>query len=225
VSTNTRIADKETYLIDVIQEMGKPWPGNRTVNIVCHGHSVPAGYFTTPVVNSLEAYPHLLFVELKKRFAYAVINVIVTAIGGENSEQGAARIESDVLCHKPDVVTIDYALNDRDMGLPRAEAAWRKMIETALARGVKVILLTPTRDVLTVRTGERKWSLEQPKHAEQVRRLAAEYHIGLADSDAAFERYITSGGDLLDLLSHINHPNRSGHELVTRELLRWFPAQ
>ncbi|HEY3341810.1 MAG TPA: SGNH/GDSL hydrolase family protein [Anaerolineae bacterium] len=225
MSTNTRIAGKETYLIDVVREMGKAWPGNRAVNIVCHGHSVPAGYFTTPVVNSLEAYPHLLFVELKKRFAYSVINVIVTAIGGENSEQGAARFESDVLCHKPDVVTIDYALNDRDMGLPRAEAAWRRMIETLLARGVKVILLTPTRDVLTVRTGEQKWSIEQPKHAEQVRRLAAEYHIGLADSDAAFEHYITSGGELLDLLSHINHPNRSGHELVTRELLRWFPAQ
>ena len=88
------VADKETYLIDVIREMGKTWPDNRMVNIVCHGHSVPSGYFTTPVVNSLEAYPHLLFVALKQRFAHAVINVIVTAIGGENSEQGAARFES-----------------------------------------------------------------------------------------------------------------------------------
>ena len=129
------IADKETYLIKVLQEMGKTWPGNRMVNIVCHGHSVPAGYFTTPVVNSLEAYPHLLFVALKKRFVYSLINVIVTAIGGEGSEQGAQRFESDVLCHKPDVVTIDYSLNDRDMGLQRAEAAWRKMIEASLARG------------------------------------------------------------------------------------------
>ena len=58
-----------------------------------------------------------------------VINVIVTAIGGENSESGAARFATDVLCHKPDVVTIDYALNDRDLGLVRAEQAWRQMIE------------------------------------------------------------------------------------------------
>jgi lysophospholipase L1-like esterase len=219
------IADKETYLLDVIREMGKTWPDNRMVNVVCHGHSVPSGYFTTPVVNSLEAYPHLLFVALKQRFAHAVINVIVTAIGGENSEQGAARFESDVLCHKPDVLTIDYALNDRDMGLARAEAAWRKMIEASLARGVKVILLTPTHDVMTLRMGDPKWSIERPKHAEQVRRLAAEYGIGLADSDAAFAHYIAAGGELVDLLSHINHPNRTGHELVMRELLRWFPAQ
>jgi len=219
------VADKETYLIDVVREMLKPWPDNRTINIVVHGHSVPSGYFTTPVVNAIDAYPHLLYVGLKQRFAYAVINVIVTAIGGENSELGAARFESDVLCHKPEVVTIDYALNDRVLGLEGAERAWRSMIETSLAKGVKVIVLTPTHDLLSLRRGEPIWSEELPKHAAQVRRLAAEYSVGLADSDAAFNHYIASGGDVLDLLSHINHPNKLGHELVARELLRWFPAQ
>lgn len=219
------IPDKETYLIDIIREMTKAWPGNRTVNIVCHGHSVPSGYFATPTVNALEAYPHLLFVGLKQRFAYAVINVIVTAIGGENSEQGAARFESEVLCHKPDVLTIDYALNDRGLGLARAETAWRSMIELALARGVKLILLTPTHDVLTLRTGDPMYAAELPRYAEQVRRLATEYGVALADSDAAFHHYVATGGELGDLLSHINHPNRQGHDLVVRELLRWFPAQ
>ena len=199
--------------------------GNRTVNIVVHGHSVPSGYFTTPVVNALDAYPHQLYVALKQRFAYAVLNVIVTAIGGENSAQGAARFESDVLCHKPDVVTIDYALNDRGIGLEAAERAWRSMIETSQARGVNVILLTPTHDMMSLRRGEPIWAEELPKHAAQVRRLAGEYGVALADSDAAFHHYMDAGGHILDLLSHINHPNRLGHELVTRELLRWFPAQ
>jgi hypothetical protein len=223
--TPTSIANPETYLIDVIREMQKPWPDNHTVNIVCHGHSVPAGYFATPVVNSLDAYPHLLYVGLKERFAYAVVNVIVTAIGAESAEGGARRFEADVLCHRPEAVTIDYALNDREGGLVRAERAWRNMIELALAHGVKVILLTPTHDVLTLRSGDPKWSVELPKHAEQVRRLAAEYGVGLADSDATFRRYIINGGELIDLLSHVNHPNRQGHALVARELLRWFPAQ
>jgi len=220
-----QIADKEKYLLPILQEMLKPWPGNRLVNVVCHGHSVPAGYFTTPQIDSLNAYPHLLFVGLKERFALASLNVIVTAIGGENSEAGAARFETDVLTHKPDVVTLDYALNDRDLGLARAEQAWRKMIEQALARNVKVILLTPTHDVMTLRWGDPKWATELPKHADQVRRLATEYGIGLADSYAAFQKYIDNGGEVTDLLSHINHPNKLGHQLVTRELLRWLPAQ
>jgi acyl-CoA thioesterase-1 len=219
------IPDPETYLIDIIRIMIRPWPENRTVNIVCHGHSVPAGYFATPVVNTLDAYPHQLLVGLKERFAYSPINVIVTAIGGEDSASGSARFEREVLCHQPDVVTIDYALNDRRLGLAGAEMSWRKMIEAALQRGVKIILLTPTHDVLTLRTGEAVWAEELPKHAAQVRRLAEEYGTGLADSDAAFQDYVLSGGQLSDLLSHINHPNKLGHQLVARALLRWYPAQ
>lgn len=220
-----QLPDREHYLLSLLQEMLKPWPQNRTINIVCHGHSVPAGYFCTPIVDPLHAYPHLLFVGLKERFAYAMINVIVTAIGGENAEAGALRFIDEVLTHRPDVVTIDYALNDRTIGLARAESAWRTMIELALGRGVNVILLTPTHDLLTQRRGDPMWAAELPKHAQQVRRLAAEYGVGLADSDAAFNRYLANGGEVTDLLSHINHPNHLGHQLVTRELLRWFPAQ
>ena len=45
----------------------------------------------------------------------------------------------------------------------------------------------------------------------------------LVDRLAAFERYCDQHGDLSDLLAWANHPNRAGHELVARELLRWFP--
>src|SRR5664280_1617172 len=137
-----RPASRETYLSGISALLARQWPKNRTVNIVCHGHNVPAGYFKTPVVDSFNAYPHLLHQALKERFPYAVINVIVTAIGGENSEAGAKRFERDVLTLHPDVVTIDYALNDRAIGLARADAAWRSMITNALNQGVKVILLT-----------------------------------------------------------------------------------
>src|ERR1700743_1842633 len=127
------VAEPETYLGEICAEMAKPWPKNRTINIVCHGHSVPAGYFKTPAVHTFEAYPYLLHRGLAERFPHAVINVIVTGIGGENSEQGAKRFQRDVLSLRPDVVTIDYALNDRPIGLARAENPLRSMIGTALA--------------------------------------------------------------------------------------------
>lgn len=38
------IADKRAYLSSVTEALKRQWPDNRTVNIVCHGHSVPAGY-------------------------------------------------------------------------------------------------------------------------------------------------------------------------------------
>lgn len=219
-----RMADPAAYLSDLRQLLNEQWPRNRTVNIVCHGHSVPAGYFDTPNVRTLGAYPHLLLRELKSAYPYAVVNVIVTAIGGEHSAGGAERFESDVLRLRPDVVTIDYALNDRSIGLAEAERAWRSMIEKALAAGVKTILLTPTWDHSMYRD-ELKAEREQLlAHTQQIRKLAAEYGVGLADSFAAFEREARHTHPS-ELLSWSNHPNERGHELVARELARWFEPE
>jgi acyl-CoA thioesterase I len=213
------VAGRDTYLSEIGRLCRIDWPGNRTIHVVCHGHSVPAGYFATPEVRNLEAYPHLLHVGLAERFGHAVINVIVTAIGGENSEQGAKRFEGEVLNHRPDVVTIDYALNDRGIGLERARQAWTGMITQAQDRGVKVLLLTPTPDLSA--------NLESPEdplnqHAEQVRRLAGEFCVGLVDSLVLFQQFARSGGQVASLMSQVNHPNREGHELVARAMLEWF---
>ncbi len=214
--------DPQTYLAPLTAELKKTWPQNRTVNLVCHGHSVPAGYFKTPVVQTFDAYPHLLHRRVKAQFPHAVFNVIVTAIGGENSEQGAARFERDVLALRPDLVTIDYALNDRGLGLPKAERAWSQMIESAKSRGIKVVLLTPTGDTSS-RWADPSDPLSQ--HATQVRTLAERHGVALADSLSAFERYVAGGGKLTDLMSQVNHPSRLGHDLVVGELLRWFPER
>lgn len=210
------------YLSPIIDELAKRWPDNRTVNIVCHGHSVPSGYFATPFVDSFSAYPHQLHRLIKERFPYAVVNVIVTAIGGENAVRGAARFAADVLTHKPDLVIIDYSLNDRG-DLDAARAAWEDMIQKALAQDVKVILCTPTWDC-TYYQKTAEWE-DLVRHAQQVRELADKYSVGLADSFAAFERRIVEPTDLTQFLSHWNHPSRAGHELVALEIAKYFPAR
>jgi acyl-CoA thioesterase-1 len=217
------MAADNSYLEPILNEMAKQWPDNRTVNIVCHGHSVPSGYFATPFVNTFDAYPHLLHRMVKERFPFAVVNVIVTAVGGENSCGGAERFERDVLCHRPDLVTLDYALNDRGVSLAESEKAWRSMIEACLKEQVRVILMTPTWDNSYYRKDDQWLSLCE--HCVQVRRLADEYGVGLADSFSAWERYCRDENDLTMLLSHVNHPTRKGHELVVSALSRYFIAK
>jgi lysophospholipase L1-like esterase len=217
------IAESRTYLEPVLCEMQKQWPENRAVNVVCHGHSVPAGYFATPFVDTFHAYPHLLHRHIKERFPFAVVNVIVTAIGGETSLSGSKRFDNDVLCHKPEVITIDYSLNDRGLSIHEAKACWSEMIEKSLARGVRIILLTPSWQKAFFEQNESWKALVS--HAQQVRTLADQYNVGLSDSFQAFQRYIDQGGDLADLLSHVNHPNCKGHELIAGELARWFMAK
>lgn len=210
------------YLDPLLDTMAVRWPDNRMVNIVCHGHSVPAGYFATPFIDTFGAYPHQLHRLVKERFPFASVNVIVTAIGGEKAVQGAARFEGDVLCHKPDVLTIDYSLNDRG-DIAAARIAWESMIRRALDGGVKVILCTPTWDNSYYVQSEG-WH-ELVRHAEQVRELADKYDVGLADSFAAFGKHISEPSDLAQYLSHVNHPTRAGHLLVAQEIAKYFIAR
>ena len=209
------------YLADFARLARIDWPANRTLTVVCHGHSVPAGYFQTPEVRTLDSYPHLLHAALAERYPHAVINVIVTAIGGEESHRGAERFARDVLPIRPDVVTVDYGLNDRRIGLPAAASAWRSMIEAALRENVKVILLTPT--------GDTSADLSDPadplnQHAKQIRALAAQHGVGLSDSLADLQAAVAAGEDLESFMSQVNHPNRRGHALVAARLAEWFPA-
>jgi acyl-CoA thioesterase I len=216
------VANQITYMKAITDKLKLRWPDNETINIVCHGHSVPAGYFANSHVDTFNAYPHLLHRNLKERFPNAVINVIVTAIGGENAESGAARFEDQVLCHRPSVITIDYGLNDRGIGLERAEKSWRSMIDKALRADTKIVLLTPSWDVSAKADPEGESWVQLKLHADMIRKLASEYEVGVSDSFEVFERYNKNSGDYLDLMSWVNHMSRKGHELVAGEITKWF---
>jgi lysophospholipase L1-like esterase len=213
------IASKANYLEKIKAEMLVEWPKNRTINLVFHGHSVPAGYFKTPVVNTLASYPYLVLKDLKSVYPMTVVNVINTSIGGEHSESGLKRFEADVLTHKPDVLFIDYALNDRGMGLERAKIAWEKMIRLALEKNIKVILLTPSPDQ-RVDIKDDLSILDQ--HANQIKELAKNFQIGLIDTYALYKNKVKSGSNLIDYMSQVNHPNEKGHQMITDEIMGYF---
>ena len=218
-NNNVGIANPATYLSDLKIELQKEWPKNRTINIVFHGHSVPAGYFKTPQVNTESAYPRLFLKKLKALYPFAVVNVIITAIGGENAVQGAKRFKKDVLTHHPDLILIDYALNDRGSGLEKVFKAWNSMIKQAKKSGIKVILLTPSPDQ-GVDYSDSANPLNQ--HANQIRKLAAVNQTGLVDSYKAFEFLYPDKEQLKQYMSQVNHPNDKGHELIAGELITWF---
>jgi lysophospholipase L1-like esterase len=219
-------ADSATYLQDIKKELVKQWPQNRTINLVFHGHSVPSGYFRTPDVRTLDAYPQQVLKLLKAMYPYAVINCVTTSIGGENSVAGEKRFKRDVLTHHPDVLFIDYALNDRYIikddsvaSLKKSYAAMEKMIKAALRKDIKVILLTPSPD-----TQENILASETmlAKFSNQLMQLAQKYKVGLANSYDAFRIQVVAGTPLTNFMAQSNHPNEKGHQLIATEIIKWF---
>ncbi|GAA4307135.1 SGNH/GDSL hydrolase family protein [Aestuariibaculum suncheonense] len=213
-----QIASKNGYLDNVKQELRIKWPNNRTINLVFHGHSVPTGYTTKGVTDRLNAYPFLTLKHVNNHYPYSVVNTITTSIGGEQSEQGAKRFNNEVLIHKPDVLFIDYALNDRSIGLDRAKEAWEQMIQEAIQYGTKVILLTPTPDL---REDIASDDTDLAKHSHQIRALAKKYNVGLVDSYALFKEIAKTEG-LSGLMSQNNHINQKGHQFVADAIFEYF---
>lgn len=201
----------ENLFANLRRELVKTWPNNRAITIVFHGHSVPAGYHKTPEVRTFESYPHLVHRTLKGKFPHAVVNVLVTAIGGEESPKGASRFENDVLARRPDLIFIDYGLNDRTVSEQITQAAWTSMLGAAQARSVPVILITPT--------GAADVDYNDPddklaRRAEIIRAVGMETGTPVADVQKRWAEFVRDGGDQEALLSQINHPNLAGHQLA-----------
>ncbi len=207
------------YLSDIITELQKKWPNNHSINLVFHGHSVPSGYQKTPIVNTFDAYPLLSLKLITEKYPYAVVNVMRTAIGGENSEQGAKRFKKEVLIYKPDVLFIDYALNDRKMGLAKAKTAWEKMIKMSLNNNINLVLMTPTPD-LNEDIKDANTLLAQ--HSNQIIALGKKYHIPVIDSYNTFRKMAIGGIDLNPFMAQKNHVNDKGHLIVAKLIMDLF---
>ncbi len=213
-----KLAYPKSYLDSIKEELMVKWPYNNTINLVFHGHSVPTGYTTRGVVDRLNSYPFRTLKKINDYYPYSVVNVITTSIGGEHSEEGSKRFKSDVLVHKPDVIFIDYALNDRSLGLEKSKIAWEQMIQEALEYGTKVILLTPTPDLKEPIDSE---SAKLALHSKQIRDLAQRYNVGLVDSYLLFKE-LAKTQPLVGYMSQNNHINQKGHQFVADAIFEYF---
>jgi arylsulfatase A-like enzyme/lysophospholipase L1-like esterase len=202
-------------------ELKKTWPTNRTINVLFHGHQIPAGYQNPPQVDPFDSYPHLFRVALKGRYPNAVLNGIVTAVDGETSETGAARFAADVLSQSPDLIVLDYALTDVGISPAAMETAWRAMIDAAQAAEVPIIALTP---LGTPTDGLTDASTALRQRADLVRSIAASEGIPLADASLGWLE-AAAADKSSTLLSPAGLPDRDGHELITDTLMATFSAE
>jgi lysophospholipase L1-like esterase len=214
-------ANRSTYLADEVRKLNMVWPENKSFHIVCHGHSIPCGYTAAHMVKTFDAYPHQLHRILNNRFPTAVINMITSAVGGENSIKGAQRFEDEVLCHKPDLITIDYGRNDMFLTKSAMTGAWRQMIEQGIAYGAKLLLITPAPDCKKDYYSAR--SLSDEELSEEIRSLANEYGTGLVDASEIFDQKLEIRHLLSSYLISVNHLTAKGHSLIAEEIADWFP--
>ena len=207
------------------------------VTIVTFGDS------TTATRGPLVVYSMILARELPKQGIPA--QVINAGIGGNTTRNAVARFEKDVLQKKPDLVVIQFGINDsavdvwRDppatksrVSLKQYEANLRSLIDQLQKQQIKVILMTPNslRWIPRIKKlyGKPPYDPDDPlgfnkflkNYAEAVRKIAKEKQVPLVDIYAAFEKYAArEGQSAQDLLLDGIHPNTEGQRMVADLLI------
>lgn len=187
-----------------------------------------------------ECYPARFQRRLNRLFPAGVINTLNAGVSGDSAAGGLARVERDVLAFHPDVVVVNFGLNDsgnsdREKGLAQYAANMRGIFEKVLSSGSEAILLTPNTMCQYVHDGVKGEFLRKcaancsvtqnegvlARYVEAAREVARSLNIPVADTHRRWEQMNRAGVDTTALLANgINHPMPDLHELFVDELMR-----
>lgn len=116
---------------------------DKKLKVVYFGGSVTAGYGSTNA--GLYSWQSLSSAWLRDKFPDADISVVNTAIGESGTFLGTYRLHKDVIAQNPDLLFIEYAINDKYKNSTKEQAALQ--YET-IVREVRAAL--PNCDIVTL---------------------------------------------------------------------------
>ena len=182
--------------------------------IVCFGDSITAGYAVR------RGFPSFLLESLRQRFPDSKIEMINSGISGDTSQDGLSRLDWAVLSYEPDLVTINFGINDCVLGLSREE------FEMNLVEMVRRIRAGPDSEILLLSSQP----LESPPYDQRVldyyqtvERVAKEMNVGFVDVYGAWMKRVRVGMPLDSLiLPGLDHPNEAGYRIIAEELMSLF---
>ena len=147
---------------------------------------------------------------LRGKYPQTPITFHDAAIGGSGSQLGMFRLERDVLRHKPDLVFLDFTVNDgSDETDVQNLASYETIVRTLLANRVTVMPV-----IMLFKWHADKPDITPPRH-EAHRRLAAAYGLPAADVCAEIRRKAKAGLNPADLwnMGDGAHPGDEGYRL------------
>ena len=185
------------------------------VRIVCIGDSITGVYYHS---GGLRAYPEMLQIALRQLHPQTTVTVRNAGISGDTSRGGLARLERDVLAHRPHLVTVMFGMNDLvRVPMGEFERNMRQIIQRCRAAGSEVVLCTQNRIIDT----PQRPVMQFAAYSQTIRDLAKKESVGLADCHAAFESLHRRDQFAASfLLSDAIHPNMDGHKLFAETIAK-----
>ncbi len=197
-----------------VDRTGRELAGGCNVTIVAFGDSITAGYAVR------RGFPSFWRQMLAEEYPEASINMVNSGISGDTSMDGLARLDWSVLSYEPDLVTINFGINDCVLGLALED------FEMNLVEMIRRIRSGPNSEILLLSSQP----LETPPYDrlvldyyQAVQRVAAEMDVGFVDVCGAWMARVQEGTLLSSLiLPGLDHPNEAGYRIIAEELMKLF---
>ena len=184
------------------------------VTIVAYGDSITAGFAVR------RGFPSFWKQMLEEKYPEAGVEMINSGISGDTTLDGISRLDWAALSYEPDLVTINFGINDCVLGLGLEE------FEMNLVEMVRRIRAGPDSEILLLSSQP----LESPPYDQRVldyyqtvERVAKEMNVGFVDVYGAWMKRVQAGMPLDSLiLPGLDHPNEAGYRIIAEELMSLF---
>jgi lysophospholipase L1-like esterase len=161
----------------------------------------------------------------QERFPKSEISEVNAAIGGTGSSFGVYRVASDVISKNPDLVFVEFAVNDS-----AAERQTKDSVSPAMEGIVRQIwTANPMADIVFVYTTMKSY---EPHHLAGRLSAAAQYHQGVADhygtiasvnvGQALWSHLQENGIEWNELLPDNVHPRDEGYLIYSKCMLQFL---
>ncbi|MBA3683913.1 MAG: lysophospholipase [Planctomycetes bacterium] len=143
---------------------------------------------------------------LRERFPAAAVSAVNAGMSATGSELAMFRLERDVIAHQPDLVALEFCVNDQGSG---DEQILRSM-ETLVVR----LAGLPSPPAVIVVEAASRHGVDVTRH----RRVAAHYGVPCIDLQRAVAERIAAGATWESLFSDDVHPIEAGHALYAEAI-------
>lgn len=193
-----------TRIADVMVRAAK----GEEITIAYLGGSITAGSSASPQETSCYAY--LTTEWWKKAFPDAKINYVNAGIGATDSYLGVHRVQKDVLDSKPDLVIVEFSVNDyKGHNKETYECLLRRILSSETEPAVVSLFLT-----------QENGSDFQSEHQQVAFRL----EVPMVSYRNAIYPSITDGSLAWSSVGAADgtHPNNGGHSVIAHLLTNFF---
>lgn len=201
------------------------------INIVAFGDSVTHGAFAADDIDFEAVYWNVLKKKIAGVRTYMPINVINAGIGGTTAKLSVERIDSQVLCHRPDLVIVCFGLND----VNGEKSEYLEALEEIFARlkeyGTDVIFMTPNMLNTYVADDTPQIHLKYAQKTAAIQNsgimddyiysavgLAKRMNVTVCDCYTKWREISKAQDTTLLLANRINHPTKEMHKLFADSL-------